>query len=40
MKDLHKGVCAVAVIVVALYLYHVISAHQGQGLLPAGLGSK
>jgi hypothetical protein len=40
MKDLHKAVCAVLVIVAALWVYHMISQHQGQSLLPGGLGSK
>jgi hypothetical protein len=40
MKDLHKAVTAVLVIVVALFVYHMVSAHQGQSLMPAGLGSK
>lgn len=40
MKDLHKAVGAVVVIVVALFVYHMISAHQGQSLIPGGLGTK
>lgn len=40
MKDLHKAVTAILIIVVALWVYHGISMHQGQGLLPGGLGSK
>lgn len=40
MTDLKKGLCAVAVIVVALYVFHMVTAHQGMSLLPAGLGTK
>jgi hypothetical protein len=40
VKDLHKGVVAVTVIVIALFVYHMMVNHQGQGIMPAGLGSK
>lgn len=35
-----KFVVAVLVIVVALAVYHMAVQHQGQGILPNGLGTK
>jgi hypothetical protein len=39
MKDFHKAIGAVIVIVVALYVFHLMSAHQGMSLT-GGLGTK
>jgi len=39
MKDLHKAVGAVLVIVVALWVFHMMSAHQGTAIA-GGLGTK
>jgi hypothetical protein len=40
MKDLHKGIFLVIVIVVALWISHLSMHHQGQHILPKGLGTK
>lgn len=40
MKGTHKAICAVAVIVLALFIYHMLAQHAGQGFVPAGLGTK
>jgi hypothetical protein len=39
MKDFHKAIGAVIVIVVALYIFHMMSNHQGASLA-GGLGTK
>jgi hypothetical protein len=40
MKDMHKAVCTIAVIIVAVWVFHMMTAHKGMSLLPAGLGTK
>lgn len=40
MKDLHKAVTAIVVIVIALWVYHMVSQHAGASLLPGSLGTK
>jgi hypothetical protein len=40
VKDLHKAVGLALVIIVALFAYHMLVNHQGQTMMPAGLGSK
>jgi hypothetical protein len=39
MKDFHKAIGAVIVIVAALYIFHMMSAHAGASLT-GGLGTK
>lgn len=40
MKSHHKVLCVIIVLVIVVVGYHMVVQHQGQSLLPAGLGSK
>jgi hypothetical protein len=40
MKDLHKAVMFIILVMIAIFAYHMVTNHAGQSLMPAGLGSK
>lgn len=40
MKGHHKVLCFVLLLIVVIVGYHMVVQHQGQSLLPAGMGTK